>query len=202
MQFAIDDLKSMFAQLAAKLEQEKDRLCEIDGLIGDADHGIAMDEGMRAAALAVGQLADGSTLQDGFNAAAKAFLNAVGASSGPLYATAFMRAGKAAGPRQSMPRDDVRQIIIAMAEGIAQRGKAEPGQKTMVDAWHPAARAASEGASPSGISAAAIAGARSTVLMVASLGRASRLGERALGFEDPGAVSAAMIINVMTGFID
>ncbi|TIN35158.1 MAG: DAK2 domain-containing protein [Mesorhizobium sp.] len=75
-----------------------------------------------------------------FNTAAKGFLNAVGASSGPLYATALLRAVKAAGPRASMPTGELRTIIAAMRDGIAQRGKAELGQRTMLDAWGPAAR--------------------------------------------------------------
>ncbi|WP_272483047.1 DAK2 domain-containing protein, partial [Mesorhizobium sp. M8A.F.Ca.ET.182.01.1.1] len=91
-------------------------------MIGDADHGVAVEQGMKAAAEAA-QAAEG-TLRDIFNAAAKGFLNAVGASSGPLYATALLRAGKAAGPRASMPTGELRTIIAAMRDGIAQRGKA------------------------------------------------------------------------------
>lgn len=170
---------------------ERDALCALDGLIGDADHGIAMEQGMQAAAAAVATL---PTLQDQFNAAAKAFLNAVGASSGPLYATALMRAAKTAGPRAAMPRTETPGLIIALAEGIAHRGKAEPGQKTMIDAWYPAAEAAKSGASWPDIVAAAQAGADGTAQMQATLGRAARLGARSLRHKDPGAVSACMII--------
>ena len=88
-----------------------------------------------------------------------------------------------------------------MAEGIAQRGKAVPGQKTMLDAWHPAAEAASTGANSTGILSAAVTGAKSTASMIATLGRASRLGERSIGFEDPGAVSATMIIGILAANI-
>jgi dihydroxyacetone kinase-like protein len=197
MDFTTRDLTALFAALAARMQAERDALCRLDGVIGDADHGIAMEQGMLAAAAAVAALPEG-TLQDLFNAAAKGFLNAVGASSGPLYATAFLRAGKAAGPRQAMPRAEAPALIAAMAEGIAQRGKAEPGQKTMIDAWDPAARAARNGAPLEDIARAAAAGADATAGMVATLGRAARLGERSLGHPDPGAVSAAMIVAEMT----
>lgn len=198
MEFTAEDLKALFGALAARMRAERDALCALDGVIGDADHGIAMELGMTAAAEAVAVMS-GATLQDLFNAAAKTFLNAVGASSGPLYATAFLRAGKAAGPRAAMPRSEGALIIAAMAEGIAQRGKAEPGQKTMLDAWAPAAAAARSGATMAEIAAAAEAGAASTAGMIASLGRAARLGERSRGHCDPGAVSAAMIVRGIAG---
>lgn len=191
--FTTDDLKALFAELADTMARERDALCALDGVIGDADHGIAMEQGMQAAATSTAAVADG-TFQDIFNAAAKGFLNAVGASSGPLYATALMRAGKSAGPQKSMDAGALRQVIAAMAEGIEQRGKAAQGNKTMLDAWLPAAQAAREGASPAAIVAAANEGAEATKAMVATMGRAARLGERSLGHPDPGAVSASMII--------
>jgi dihydroxyacetone kinase-like protein len=198
--FTTRDLEALFEDLARRMEEERDHLCQLDGAIGDADHGIAMLQGMNAARDAVAALPDG-TLQDKLNAAARGFLNAVGASSGPLYATAFMRAAKAAGPRRSIPREETPALITAMAEGISHRGKAQPGQKTMLDAWAPAAEAASgEGPLPGRldrIAAAAEAGAQSTADMVAAVGRAARLGDRSLGHPDPGAISAAMIVAIM-----
>lgn len=193
MEYGTADLTRLFAALAARMAAERDALCMLDGAIGDADHGIAMEQGMAAAYAAVTAL-EAPTLQDQFNAAAKGFLNAVGASSGPLYATAFLRAGKAASGGVAMPRADGGLLIAAMAEGIVARGKAGVGQKTMVDAWSPAASAALAGADWAGIVAAAEAGAEATRGMVATLGRAARLGERSLGHPDPGAVSACMII--------
>jgi dihydroxyacetone kinase-like protein len=190
--FTTADLRLLVAAFAARMAAERDRLCQLDGAVGDADHGIAMAQGMQAAAAAVA--GNEGTLQDLFNAAAKGFLNAVGASSGPLYATAFLRAGKATGPVAAIPRAALREIVVAMRDGIAQRGKAAPGQKTMLDAWDPAAAAAAAEAAPDAIAAAAWQGAEATRGMVATLGRAARLGERALGHPDPGAVSAAMLI--------
>lgn len=187
------DVAGLFQALAKRMQAERDELCRLDGLIGDADHGIAMSTGMAAAAAVVA--ASEGTITDQFNAAAKGFLNAVGASTGPLYATALMRAGKLSAGRTTMPLADAPQIIVAMAEGIAHRGKAEPGQKTMLDAWAPAAAAAPQGLAA--MAGAAEAGAEATKAMQATLGRAARLGERSIGHPDPGAVSAAIIIRVM-----
>jgi phosphoenolpyruvate---glycerone phosphotransferase subunit DhaL len=199
------DVKRLFRQLAETIGAARDELCRLDGVIGDADHGIAMAEGFAAASAAIDALSEQATLADQFNAAAKGFLNAVGASSGPLYATALMRAAKAAGVRPEMPLTEAPTLIIAMAEGIRSRGKAEPGEKTMVDAWAPAATAAEQGMA-SGLPLpeimarmrdAAAAGAESTKSMVASKGRSSRLGARTLGHIDPGAASAAMVLKVI-----
>ncbi len=199
MEITPDDLAALFRAFSERMSAERDALCALDGAIGDADHGIAMEQGMAAAATAAATVAgvEGATLQAVFNAAAKGFLNAVGASSGPLYATAFMQAGKAAGPRPSMPRAEAGSLVIAMAEGIAHRGKASLGQKTMLDAWMPAAEAIRAGGSLAAAAAAAGAGADGTAAMVATLGRAARLGERSLGHPDPGAVSAAMILAII-----
>ena len=197
MSFTLADLKKVFSDLASTMERERDALCALDGHIGDADHGIAMAQGMSAASTAVEALPREAMLQDGFNAAAKAFLNAVGASSGLLYATAFMRAAKVAGPRAEMPRHALRDIIVAMRDGIAFRGKGAVGKKTMLDAWQPAAEAAATAAQPLEIIERAKEGAASTSNMIATLGRAARLGERSIGHVDPGAVSAVLIISVL-----
>ena len=91
------DMARLFRELAGTITAARDELCRLDGVIGDADHGIAMEQGFTAASNAIDALSAEATLADQLNAAAKGFLNAVGASSGPLYATAFMRAAKAAG---------------------------------------------------------------------------------------------------------
>jgi len=204
------DLQRLFAMIAADIAVNRDRLCELDGVIGDADHGIAMDGGCQAAATAVAAL-DPATTEPAtiFNTAAKAFLNAVGASSGPLYATAFLRAGAAVKGKSTLTDDDFVALLTAMADGIQQRGKAEPGEKTMLDAWKPAADAARNarqaGASlPASLAAATEAartGCEATAAMLAAKGRASRLGERVLGHVDPGAASAVIIVAAMERFV-
>jgi dihydroxyacetone kinase-like protein len=196
--YSAADFVESINRLAAMLAERRDELCRLDGAVGDGDHGIAMADGFSAAAKAVATLDAGATLADVGNAAAKAFLNAVGASSGPLYATALMRAAKAGGARRDMPLDETRGFIGAIAEGIVARGKALEGECTMVDAWAPAARAAREGASFAAIREAAQAGAEATKQMIAGKGRSSRLGERAIGHVDPGAASAALIVDTLT----
>jgi dihydroxyacetone kinase-like protein len=196
----------MFAEIAETMVREKGHLCELDGHIGDADHGIAMELGFVAARDAVTKLdLVEASLTETLTVAGKAFLNAVGASSGPLYATAMLQAASAL--REVETLDDAARLGLfdSFAAGIARRGKANLGDKTMLDAWAPAAEAA-RGAIAAGrgfseavpeIVAAADAGADATRDMVAALGRASRLGERSLGHPDPGAVSAAYVVAAM-----
>ncbi|ANM14404.1 MULTISPECIES: dihydroxyacetone kinase subunit DhaL [unclassified Rhizobium] len=210
MAITTKDLQHLFALIAADIAAQRDHLCELDGAIGDGDHGLAMDAGCEAAAKAVGALDPAQIAPTAvFNAAAKAFLNAVGASSGPLYATAFMRAGAAVKDRPELSDDDFLRAFAAMAQGIRERGKAEPGEKTMVDAWKPAADAALD-AWQSGTplsqcfeiaEQAARQGCEATREMTAAKGRASRLGARATGHIDPGAASAVIIIAAMTKFV-
>ena len=197
---------AMFEAVAERIKNEKDQLCALDGQIGDADHGIAMAQGLNAVRQAVRELDPGTASpSDIFNTAAKSFLNAVGASSGPLYATAFMRAGAALKGKKAPGEDDVAEAFAAMAKGIEDRGKAVVGEKTMVDAWRPAADALMQARDVgAGVAdafeaarEAAERGAEATRDMVAAKGRASRLGERAVGHIDPGAASAAIIIAEM-----
>lgn len=197
---------AMFDAIAGAMADNKDLLCELDGVIGDADHGITMDLGFSTVVRALAGLDPVSTEPTVvFNTAAKAFLNAVGASSGPLYATAFMRAGAAVKGKPTLTDADFAAAFIALAKGIQERGKAETGEKTMVDAWASAA-AACEMASAAGAPlataldaaiAAAQAGAEATKTMIATKGRSARLGDRSLGHRDAGAASAVMIIAAM-----
>ncbi|WP_419696132.1 dihydroxyacetone kinase subunit DhaL [Mesorhizobium muleiense] len=200
------DLKRMFDAIAVAIEADKDRLCQLDGVIGDADHGIAMALGFGAVRDALAPLELTATEPTVLlNTAAKSFLNAVGASSGPLYATAFMRGAAAVKGKATLAGADVVALFQAMAQGIQDRGKAEIGEKTMVDAWLPAAQAAAAahaaGKTLSESLAAALEaaerGAEATKDMIAAKGRSSRLGERSLGHIDPGAASAVTVIGAM-----
>ena len=205
-EFVNRDLVDIFRAIAAAIEATKGRLSELDGVIGDADHGVTMSIGFAAVGDALGRLDRTSTDPTSvLNTAAKVFLNAVGASPGPLYATGLMRAAAVMKGRTILDRDAIVDIIAAVAKGIQDRGKAERGDKTMVDVWVPAAEA-SEAARAADKDleaclkdalAAAQAGAEATKFMVASKGRASRLGERAIGHEDPGAASALVIVGAI-----
>jgi dihydroxyacetone kinase-like protein len=199
-------LNRMFDEIAKAVDADKDRLCALDGVIGDADHGIAMALGFNAVRDALSALdlsaADPTTV---LNTAAKSFLNAVGASSGPLYATALMRGAAAVKSKASLDDADVVAMFQAMAKGIQDRGKATAGEKTMIDAWLPAAEAlaaahqSGKSLAESFVAAAAAAsrGAEATKSMIAAKGRSSRLGERSLGHMDPGAASAVTVIEAM-----
>ena len=198
------DLVRAFGAVRDAIEAEKGELSRLDGVIGDADHGIGMALGFAAVstALEANPPADPTGV---FATAARSFLDAVGASTGPLYATAFLRAGAAVKGRATLDRDDVVNVLVAVAKGIADRGKAKPGEKTMLDAWAPAAEAAERGAGEGRslddcLASAVLAaerGAEATKAMPAAKGRASRLGERALGHVDPGAASAAIVLRAL-----
>jgi dihydroxyacetone kinase-like protein len=203
------NLRSLFQAIGDAIEADKGRLSELDGVIGDADHGVTMSIGFTAVNEALAKLDESADPTTVFNTAAKSFLNAVGASSGPLYGTAFMRAGAVVKGKATIDRDALADCIQAMAKGMQDRGKAERGEKTMMDAWLPAAEAA-QAAKARGADAiacleaavaAAEAGAEATKTMLATKGRASRLGERALGHMDPGAASAVTILKAMTGAV-
>ncbi|MFK7855069.1 MAG: dihydroxyacetone kinase subunit DhaL [Granulosicoccus sp.] len=202
-------LVAIFNTMADAIEREKDQLCVLDGVIGDADHGVTMSIGFTAVRKALGEI-DTNTEPPSqvFNTAAKTFLNAVGASAGPLYATAFMRAGASIKGISAVDTVALGSAIEAMAQGIQSRGKAEAGDKTMLDAWLPAAIAAQEAketASMVGmmeaVERAASAGALSTIDMLAKKGRSAKLGERTIGHQDAGAASTAILISAMTDAI-
>ncbi len=199
-------LSRMFYRISIAIEAGKDHLSDLDGAIGDADHGITMSLGFMAVNAELAKLNLDDTLpSEVFTAAASAFLDAVGASTGPLYATAFRRAAQALKQDECLSAADQAMIVESMTTGIKERGKGQRGDKTMLDAWIPAteaavnARARSAGGPEmwNSILEAAEAGANSTRSMVAARGRAARLGERSLGHMDPGAASAVIILRAM-----
>lgn len=205
-------LTRMFGEISKAINAEKDRLTALDGAIGDADHGITMSLGFKAV---MSELAskdmDGIAASDVFQTAATAFLNAVGASTGPLYASAFLKAAHVLKRDQTLSIACQVALIEAIAAGIRERGKGDRGDKTMLDAWIPAAEAAKEAQMQGATTAelwerlteAADRGANATRSMVAVRGRASRLGERSLGHIDPGAASAVIILRaMMNSFVD
>lgn len=188
---------------AAAAQKHREELIELDRVIGDSDHGENVDRGFRAVVEKVDSdtSPEASHVADVLKLTAKTLMSTVGGASGPLLGTAFLRAAKAAGAGEIDASTTV-ALIEAALEGITVRGKAAEGEKTMVDAWAPAARAAREAAdaakSPAEVlraaADAAAAGAEATIPMVATKGRASYLGERSAGHKDPGATSSALFI--------
>jgi dihydroxyacetone kinase-like protein len=177
-------------------------LTDLDAAIGDADHGINMARGMTAviAALDESAPADMAAL---CKQVGMALVKSVGGASGPLYGTFFLRMASALGPVATVDAASFADALRAGVDGIVQRGHAEAGDKTMVDALTPALVALDAAlASGSGIAAAlcgaTVAGEKgrdATQAMVARKGRASYLGQRSVGHLDPGATSAVMMIN-------
>lgn len=202
-------LTAFFRRASDRLEEERKHLCALDGEIGDGDHGSSMASGFAAISAALQADHDQNLPPDALlRRAAQAYLGEVGATVGPLYATAMLNSTKlfADGPLQLT---DLPRLIAAFAEGIAARGRARIGDKTMLDAWYPALRAAeaSAAADKTGLeialaaSAAADRGAKATAEMIASRGRAARLQERSLGHIDPGAASAALLIAIFAELV-
>ncbi|MFP3713546.1 dihydroxyacetone kinase subunit DhaL [Puerhibacterium sp. TATVAM-FAB25] len=182
----------------------RDALTELDRQIGDGDHGANLDRGFRAVVAKLDEAApDGGPAQVGdvLKLVATTLMSTVGGAAGPLYGTAFLRASKVCG-RESIEAPSVVALLEAALEGIEARGHAHPGEKTMVDAWQPAVEAAGKVAGDGGdglavlraAADAADAGATATVPLVATKGRASYLGERSAGHEDPGARSTALLL--------
>jgi len=196
----------MFQRISAAINVEKGRLSELDGAIGDADHGITMARGFSAVTKRLsGVDCETSLPSDIFRIAASTFLDSVGASTGPLYATAFADAAQALAGKESLGPCEQADIVEAVKSGIKRRGKGDRGDKTMLDAWIPAAEAARDARQRNRtavemweqVLAAARTGCESTKSMIAARGRALRLGERSLGHIDPGAASAVIIIAAM-----
>ncbi len=183
----------------AVLAEHRSELNDLDRAIGDGDHGENMDRGFKAvvAKLDEGGIAD---VQGMLKMVASTLMSKVGGAAGPLYGTAFLRAAKAASG--DLDSAGVVAVIAGALEGIVARGKATTGEKTMVDAWTPALEAAKAaaagGATPAATlraaADAAAAGASATIPLQATKGRASYLGERSIGHQDPGATSTAYIL--------
>jgi len=195
-------VKAWISAAADSIGEHKQELNTLDREIGDGDHGENMDRGLRASVAALEKLPDDATPNAALRSVAMTLISTVGGASGPLYGTAFLKAADPVGAGDEIETQALVAALAAARDGIVSRGKAEPGDKTMVDAWTPAvdaARAAQEsGASAAGILGAAAEaaekGAEATEPLVARKGRASYLGERSAGHRDPGAQSTALIL--------
>jgi dihydroxyacetone kinase-like protein len=198
-------ITAWMGEIAAAVRAERDHLTQLDAAIGDGDHGINMNRGFEAVskALAVqdGGLAPGKLLI----IVGKTLVSSVGGASGPLWGTAFKRAGRALGDAPAIEADDLVAALDAAIAGVVELGAAAVQDKTMVDALVPAVDALREGlaagqALEPALGAAAVAaeeGARATIPLQARKGRASYLGERSIGHQDPGATSAALVIRAL-----
>jgi phosphoenolpyruvate---glycerone phosphotransferase subunit DhaL len=184
---------------AEVIAENRARLSGLDRDIGDGDHGENLDRGFRAVLGKLDGVAPG-TPGATLKLVATTLISTVGGASGPLLGTAYLKAAGAIGDAAELDSDAVVALLTAARDGIVLRGKAAPGDKTMVDAWTPAVDAASAaagaGEEPAAVldaaARAAEEGAVATEPLVAHKGRASYLGERAIGHRDPGAESSAL----------
>lgn len=196
-----DNLLAWIDSLAQVYAENKQYLTQLDSNIGDADHGINMDRGFQAvkADLAKTDPADISTA---LKTVAMSLIRTVGGASGPLYGTFFMRASAACANKAELGPADVVALFEAGLEGVLQRGKAELNDKTMVDAQKPALEAMKQAlANGDNLqtilrkgAAGAEQGMKNTIPLQARKGRASYLGERSIGHQDPGATSSYLML--------
>jgi dihydroxyacetone kinase-like protein len=193
--------RDVIGEMAAAMEENRQYLTKLDSEIGDGDHGNNMNRGFQAVLERL-EDADPATPADVLKAVSMALISKVGGAAGPLYGTAFLRASTALSDKEEISAEDAAEALEAALGGIKQRGKAEVGDKTIVDALTPAADAAKEAASEGSVARvfrsaadAAKEGAESTVPLTARRGRASYLGARAEGHQDPGATSTYMLLD-------
>jgi dihydroxyacetone kinase-like protein len=188
-------------EFARVVGENKDMLTQLDAAIGDADHGVNMDRGLVAVVAAL-EADPPSSVAAALKLVGMKLVSTVGGASGPLYGTFFLRMSTAAGESDALDAAAFAKALRAGLDGVVARGKAEAGDKTMFDALGPAcdalddAVAAGAGLGPAleRATAAAEAGRDATTPMLARKGRASYLGERSVGHQDPGATSATMLI--------
>ena len=202
MSVAYDDVLRWIRSFAAEVEANKEYLTQLDAAIGDADHGINMQRGMSAVLAKVDAQAGEQDVGALLKTVGMTLVSTVGGAGGPLYGTLFLQMGTAVSGKSELSPDDWAAALDAGVAGVEARGKAEPGDKTMIDALVPA-RDALKSALGGGATfadalrqsaAAAEQGMRDTVPLVARKGRASYLGERSAGHQDPGATSSQLLL--------
>ncbi|MFC7795682.1 dihydroxyacetone kinase subunit DhaL [Streptomyces cinereoruber] len=188
--FGAEFLARWLAAVAGSVDREADRLTELDAAIGDADHGANLKRGFAAVAETLAKEPPG-TPGAVLTTAGRQLISTVGGASGPLYGTLLRSAGKALGDEERVGRERLAEAFGVGVEAVARLGGAQVGDKTMLDALVPAAEALRE--SFAAARAAAQEGALATVPLRARKGRASYLGERSVGHQDPGATSSALL---------
>jgi phosphoenolpyruvate---glycerone phosphotransferase subunit DhaL len=204
MELTTNMIIASLRRICQVLHDNRQYLTDLDSPIGDADHGINMDRGFTAV-LPKLDTVEGQDAGAILKLVASTLISTVGGASGPLYGTAFLRAGAALTGKQSVSLDDCVTALGAAVQGIRDRGKATIGEKTMLDALVPAQEALAS-AARDGLdlreafalaATAAEEGAKATIPMLATKGRASYLGERSIGHQDAGATSSALMLRAV-----
>jgi len=208
MEMTPEQLTACLRRIGEVLHEQRQYLTDLDSPIGDADHGINMDRGFTALIPKL-ETADGQDPAGLLKLVASTLISTVGGAAGPLYGTAFLRAGMAVAGKSALSLEDCVTAMNAAVQGIKDRGKATTGEKTMLDALVPAQEALSKAAAegldlPEAFARtadAAEAGAESTIPLLATKGRASYLGERSIGHKDPGATSSAFMVRAVADIL-
>ena len=208
MTFPCDKGAQVALKIAHAIQANKDHLSEVDGLIGDGDHGINMNKGFTMFADKVGDTQ--MNLSEAFKTLSRILMSDIGGSMGPLYGTFFIQMSRKAKGKEELSKEDFAVMLNAARDGITELGGAKVGDKTLMDALSPAAdayQAAIDGGAtfPEALhrmKAAAEVGRDSTKDLVAKLGRASRLGERSRGVLDAGATSCCLILCALADGIE
>lgn len=203
----LSDTIEMVKQVAISIIDSEPLLTDADRNLGDGDHGLGMERGMKAVIEKI-ESSSFNQISDVFKSAGMAMMSSMGGASGALFGTLFRNGGKALDGKETLDSEGLKSFLNAANEGVKSRGGASPGDKTMIDALEPAAQKASENISLplyeliSLVSQAADKGKEESKDMIATMGRAKTLGERSLGHPDAGACSVAIILKSMSEFIN
>ena len=196
----------ILSKMSKKMEEEKDFLTELDNAIADGDHGINMSKGFLAVNLKLDEF-QGQSIGQVLKTVGMTLVSAIGGSAGPLYGTAFMKAGMVMADKTTMDINDFLACMKSAVDGVMMRGRSVQGEKTMLDAMIPSLeameKANSEGLPAKEVVGAGVTAAKSgveyTKTIIATKGRASYIGERSIGHQDPGATSFTYLLEVIAG---
>jgi dihydroxyacetone kinase-like protein len=201
MTISRDDVLAWIKTYTGVIHENRDYLTQLDAAIGDADHGANMDRGFQAVLNKMPELAD-KDIGTIFKTVGMTLLSTVGGAGGPLYGTLFLQAGMKTAGKMELSLEDWLAALDAAVNGVVMRGKAEVGDKTMIDALNPALEALKQASEENKPLATALQdsaeagkkGMEATIPLVAKKGRASYLGERSAGHQDPGATSSYLLL--------
>ena len=205
-QLTVEETREMFVYVCKKMEESKDLLTQADKAIGDGDHGVGMARGFEAVRQKLEAQAF-ETLGELVKSIGTTLMTSIGGAAGAVFGTLFRGGSKSLDDRHEFDGETLSLMLLDGLQAVKERGKAGPGDKTMVDALEPAALTSREQHSAplhealGAVTESARQGMEKTKEMVANVGKAKTLGERSLGHADPGAVSTYLILKSMTEYV-
>ncbi len=206
-QLTVEETRDMFVYVSRKMEESKDLLTQADKAIGDGDHGVGMARGFEVARQKLEEQSF-ETIGDLFKSIGMALMTSIGGAAGAVFGTLFRGGGKNLSGKHEFDSETLSQMLLDGLQAVKDRGKAKPGDKTMVDALEPAALKSKAMVSApldealTAVAEAARQGMEKTKEMVATTGKAKTLGERSLGHSDPGSVSTHLILKSMMEYTE